>query len=66
MRSPLAEPAEAIYFAIATYTTVGYGDITVGSEFRIFAVMAAATGLLSFGLSTAYLGALLQRIWRRS
>lgn len=46
---------EAIYFSLVTYTTVGYGDVTVGEEFRIFGAMASVTGLLNFGLSTAFL-----------
>ncbi|MGD1888684.1 MAG: ion channel [Cohaesibacteraceae bacterium] len=47
--------AEAIYFAIASYTTLGYGDIILGEEFRVFAAMSAVSGLLNFGLSTAFL-----------
>jgi hypothetical protein len=57
---------EAIYFGISTYTTVGYGDITLGTDFRIYASMAAVTGLLSFGMSTAYLVGLLANVWQRS
>ena len=46
---------EALYFAMATYTTVGYGDVVLEPGFRVFASMAAVNGLLSFGLSTAFL-----------
>jgi hypothetical protein len=53
---------EAIYFAIVTYTTLGYGDVVVGEGFRIFAAMAAVTGLLAFGLSTAFLVGLVSRM----
>lgn len=45
----------ALYFSLVTYTTLGYGDITVADGFRTFAAMAAVTGLLNFGLSTAFL-----------
>ncbi len=51
----LPDFAEAIYFSLATYTTLGYGDVVVGKGFRVFAAMAAVTGLLNFGLSTAFL-----------
>lgn len=47
--------SEAIYFSLVTYTTVGYGDVTVGEKFRVFGAMASVTGLLNFGLSTAFL-----------
>ena len=46
---------EPIYFALVTYTTLGYGDVTLASDFRIFGAMAAVTGTVSFGLSTAFL-----------
>ncbi|UWR26002.1 potassium channel family protein [Sulfitobacter sp. S223] len=45
----------AIYFAIATFTTVGYGDIVLGTDWRLLAGMTAAHGLLTFGLFTAFL-----------
>ncbi len=47
--------ADAIYFSLVTYTTLGYGDITLQEGSRIYAAMAAVTGLLNFGLSTAFL-----------
>lgn len=50
---------DAIYFSLVTYTTLGYGDVTVANGFRTFAVIAAVTGLLNFGLSTAFLVGLL-------
>lgn len=53
---------DAIYFALVTYTTLGYGDVIVGENFRLFAAMAAVTGLLNFGLSTAFLVGLLARL----
>jgi len=53
--------SDAIYFSLVTYTTVGYGDVTVGGGFRIFGAMAAVTGLLNFGLSTAFLVGLFDR-----
>jgi hypothetical protein len=46
---------EPIYFALVTYTTVGYGDVTLPSDFRIFGAMASVNGILAFGLTTAFL-----------
>lgn len=45
----------AIYFTLVTSTTLGYGDITLGARWRLFGAMAAVNGLLTFGLSTAFL-----------
>lgn len=50
---------EATYFSLVTYTTLGYGDVTVAEGFKTFAAIAAVTGLLNFGLSTAFLVGLL-------
>ena len=46
---------EAVYFALVTSTTLGYGDITLERRWRVFGAMAAVNGLLTFGLSTAFL-----------
>ncbi len=46
---------DSIYFSLVTYTTVGYGDVTLGDEFRIFGAMASVTGILLFGFTTAFL-----------
>ena len=62
MTGALSDPGEAICFSPVTYTTLGYGDIVVGSGFRIFAAMEAVTGLLNFGISTAFLVALYGRL----
>lgn len=54
---------EPIYFSLVTYTTVGYGDVTLSKDFRIFGAMASVNGILSFGLSTAFLVALFANIF---
>lgn len=44
---------EAMYFTLVTFTTLGYGDVLMPPEWRILGGLAAANGLLSFGLTTA-------------
>lgn len=51
----------AVYFSLTTYTTLGYGDIILGEDMRIFAAFASVCGLLTFGVSTAFLVGVLQR-----
>lgn len=53
---------EPIYFALVTYTTVGYGDVLLPAEFRIFGAMAGVNGILAFGLTTAFLVSFFPRI----
>ncbi|NVO55342.1 two pore domain potassium channel family protein [Rhodobacteraceae bacterium B1Z28] len=56
----------AIYFSLVTFTTLGYGDIVLGEGLRIFGSFAAVTGLLAFGLSTAYMVALMTRVFQEN
>ncbi len=52
----------ALYFSLVTCTTLGYGDVVLGPEARIFAGLGAVTGSLGFGLSSAFLVALTTRL----
>ncbi len=54
----------ALYFSLVTFTTLGYGDIVLGEQLRIFGAFASVTGLLAFGLSTAFLVALMTRVFQ--
>ena len=54
--------ADSIYFSLATYTTVGYGDVVVGPGARGFAAFGSMTGMLTFGISTAFLVAYFNRL----
>lgn len=60
--------ATCFYFAITTYTTLGYGDLILDQGLRVFATFASMTGLLAFGISTAFLVSLITRLlpshWR--
>lgn len=55
----------SVYFSLISFTTLGYGDIVLGKEWRILSGLAAANGLLIFGLTTAVLVDFLTR-FRRS
>lgn len=46
---------QAVYFALVSFTTLGYGDVLLPVGWRILGGMAAANGLLNFGLMTAVL-----------
>ena len=45
----------SVYFALVAFTTLGFGDILLPIEWRLLGGMAAANGLLIFGLLTAML-----------
>lgn len=46
---------DALYFSTVTFSTLGYGDIVVGREWRLLASLEAMNGFLLIGWSTAYL-----------
>lgn len=45
----------AFYFAGATFTTLGFGDVLLPNDWRLLSGAAASNGLLLFGLSAAFL-----------
>ncbi len=55
--------ADALYFSIVTFTTLGYGDITLNESWRLLASYQAAIGIIIFGWSTAIVMAIVQKIY---
>lgn len=53
----------ALYFSMVTYTTLGYGDMTLNEQWRLLSSFQAANGVLIAGWSTALLFALIQKIY---
>jgi hypothetical protein len=53
----------AMYFSAVTFTTLGYGDITLNSEWRVLSGFEAINGILLVGWTTAFLYAVIQRTW---
>jgi voltage-gated potassium channel Kch len=56
---------ESLYFSTVTFTTVGYGDIVLRSEWRQLATFEAMSGWIIFGWATALIVALVQRLYFR-
>ncbi len=57
---------EALYFSIVTFTTLGYGDITLSDTYRLLASLEAANGIIIFGWSTAITIAVVQKFYLKS
>jgi voltage-gated potassium channel Kch len=64
--SELASFEEAVYFSFVTFTTLGYGDITLTEGFRLLSGIEAMNGIILVGWSTAMIFAVVQHIWRNS
>jgi hypothetical protein len=52
----------ALYFSTTSFTTIGYGDIVLEKNWRLFGAVEGANGLLLFGWSTAFLIAVTARM----
>ena len=48
----------ALYFSIVTFTTLGYGDLTLHADWRLLGSFEAANGTIMFGWTTALIVAL--------
>jgi hypothetical protein len=62
----LPDLESALYFSTVTYTTLGYGDVVLAPPWRMLASLEAANGILLFGWTTAFLFALVRRVWQQA
>ena len=58
-----SELKTALYFSAVTSTTLGYGDITLSKNWQLLGTFEAMGGLILFGVSTAFLLALFNRLF---
>ena len=55
----------AFYFSATSYSTVGYGDVILPSNWRLLGPLEAITGVLMCGISVSVLFALVTRLLDR-
>jgi len=55
---------KALYFSFVTFTTLGYGDITLSEGWRVLSGIQALNGIILVGWTTALLFAVVQRSWQ--
>lgn len=53
---------DIFYYSIVTFTTLGYGDMTISSEWKILSGIEAINGIMLIGWSTALMYSLIQNI----
>ena len=56
------EFATAFYHSAVNYSTLGYGDLIMTPAWRMLGPLEAANGTLMFGVSTAMIFAVIQRL----
>ena len=57
---------KAIYFSLVTFTTLGYGEITISSSSRILSGFEAMNGVLLLGWTTAMMFSVLQFVLKET
>lgn len=56
---------DAIFFSIDSMTTRGASGLTLKQDWRILGALEAVDGMLLFGISTAFMFAMLLRYWEK-
>lgn len=52
----------ALYHSAVNYTSLGYGDVVMSAAWRLLGPLETADGMLMFGVSTAMIFAVIQRL----
>jgi voltage-gated potassium channel len=60
----LASFEEAVYFSFVTFTTLGYGDISLSEGYRLLSGIEALNGIILIGWTTAMIFSVVQHIWQ--
>ena len=59
----------SLYFSMVSFTTIGYGDVLLPRNWRLLGVVEGFSGVLLCGISTAFMFAVVNRIyehWRQA
>jgi hypothetical protein len=51
------------YFSLVSYTSIGYGDVVLPARWRMLGGLEGINGVLLFGLSTAFLFAVVNQMF---
>ena len=54
----------ALYFSLASYSTIGYGDVLLPHDWRLLGTIEGVSGVLLCGLSSAFLFTILNALFR--
>lgn len=56
----------SLYFSTVTFTTVGYGDITLHKQWQFLSGLEGVNGVVLLGVSTAFLFTILTHLFRET
>ncbi len=61
-----ADFERALYFSTVTFTSLGYGDITLQERWQLLSGFEAANGIILFGVSTAFAFGIIRKLFEIS
>ncbi len=53
----------SLYFSTVTFTTLGYGDITLQERWQLLSSLEAVNGIILFGVSTAFVFGVIRKLF---
>jgi hypothetical protein len=59
----IADNKSAMLYSLSALTTYGHTDIFLEAKWKMMGALEALNGMLLFGLTTAFLFAMIQRVW---
>jgi voltage-gated potassium channel len=54
----------SLYFSLVSYTAIGYGDVVLPQNWRLLGAIQGVSGVLMCGLSTAFLFAIMNAMFK--
>ncbi|GEM_PF-544467 len=63
MVDALPDMESALYFSTSTFTTVGFGDVVLGEDWRLISSFQSANGFILFGWSTAFIFEVMSKLY---
>ena len=66
MLHALPDQKSAVLYSLNAMTTFGHSGITLAAQWRLMGSLEALNGWILFGLSTAFLYAIVQEVWART
>lgn len=58
-----ADFERALYFSTVTFTSLGYGDITLQERWQLLSGLEAVNGIILFGVSTAFVFGIIRKLF---
>jgi hypothetical protein len=59
----MPDNSSALLYSLGAITTYGHADMSLAAHWRLMGALEALNGLILFGLTTAFMYGIIQRVW---